>query len=119
MTCVWDGIISSLGLKFSPQEFAIYIKKNNMKTPNITWNGEKLTEKQLDENYERIEEIKVLKIKNGYYCSSFDPLIFLICELFKTSVIHNYDGYKIYYTNINHPKKTLLFFSDEGHFWSK
>lgn len=119
MTCVWDGIIQALKIKTTPQEFAYLIKKNNKKTPNITWNNETLTEKQLEENYERIKEIDISKIRHGYYCSCFEPLIFLVCELFNVSAIHNYDGNKIYYTNKNNPRKILLFYSDSGHFWSK
>ena len=115
MTCVWDGIIKKLDLKTTPHKFSSCVIMKNKITDNVVVNGEELTEKQKKENYERIR--KIGNIKNGYLMSSFDPLLVLICELYETNLVHNFNGHKIIYTNKKNPsKKPLYFYSDNEHF---
>ena len=115
MTCVWDGLIKGLGLKTTPQKFSSSIIMRNKITENVVVNGEKLSENQKKENFERIS--KIGSIKNGYLMSSFDPLLMLICELYEKNLVHNFNGHEIIYTNIKIPKKKpLYFYSDNEHF---
>lgn len=133
MSCVWYGLIKKLKLKYKPLTLYNFIKINNRKTLNVMCNGTFPTETQLIENYERIEKLNQNEVQNGYNCSTFDPLIFLISELYKVNIIHNYNGVIIRYEyiendNINKEKvkikrkkdgkiKTIKCYSDEGHFW--
>ena len=108
MTCVWDGLIKGLGLKTTPQKFSSSIIMRNKITENVVVNGEKLSENQKKENFERIS--KIGSIKNGYLMSSFDPLLMLICELYEKNLVHNFNGHEIIYTNIKIPKKSHCIF---------
>ena len=126
MTCVPNSLISKLkneeygilGLskRPNPKQFMEKMKEYNRKTPNVTWQDEKLTEKQEEENMERINEIDLNKIGKGYLCSSFDPLLFLYCELFEVSIDCNFVGNLIKYKNIKCSKRTISFKCSNSHF---
>ena len=125
MTCFWDGILHNLTKEDFRKTFDVkkpsnvnlvkMLQENNRKTKNILWNGEKLTQQQLEENYQHIKDFNVKSISAGYLCSTCDPFLLLICELFKVNINHNYCGYKMKY-RINNSIKTLNFKSDRGHF---
>ena len=85
------------------------------KTKDIKWNGETLTDKQLEENFEHIRDFNVNSIGGGYLCSTCDPFLFLVCQLFQVDINHNYRGYMMRY-RITNPIKTLNFESNSGHF---
>jgi len=115
MTCVWDAIIKKLNLKTTPEGLLQKIKNKNIKTIDILWNGQELSDQTMEENIERIKSIK--KIKDGYDCSACDPLLLLIAQLYNRTIIHKYRGVTIKYTNKNNPKKILEFTSNTEHFW--
>lgn len=97
MSCVWKGLIKKLNLEYKPLTLYNVIKQNNTKTYNVYHNGLKPSEQQLDENYERIERLSQDEVLNGYFCSSFDPLLFLVCELYQVSMVHKYNTTTINY----------------------
>src|ERR1700676_2895994 len=99
MSCVWDGLLEALKLTLTPRNFLFELKKSNIKTIHMEWNSSKLTDQQLDENYHRIKSLSYKDISDGYNCSSFEPLLFLIAEIYGVSIEHNYLGNKIEYTN--------------------
>lgn len=115
MTCVWDGLIKALKLEITPEIFLAKLQKNNTITTNIMWNEQFLREQELKENYDQIKELAVSI--NGYECSSCDALLLLVCQLYNCSIVHDYCGFKITYTNINNPKCILRFRSSSSHFW--
>lgn len=117
MTCVWDGLIKKLKIKnMDAYQFSSYVVKNNKYTLNILWNDTELTENQREENFQRIKKIK--KIKNGYDCSSCDPLLLLICELYEVNMLHNFNGTQITYTNVKCQRKNPIHVtSNSKHFW--
>ena len=142
MSCVWKGLIKKLNLQYKPLTLYNVIKKNNIRTHNVLHNGTKPSPQQLDENFERIERLTQKEVLDGYLCSSFDPLLFLICELYKVNIKHKYCNTVINYEynelqienykeetegktkrkNKHKIKKNILIkkitcFSDEGHFW--
>lgn len=103
-----------------PIQFVKLLKNNVVKTHNVLWNGQKLTQLELDENLTAIKEFQENSINRGYYCSCCDPFLLLICQLFKVNIIHNYNKTQIKYTYIGNSNKnipTLKFSSDRGHFW--
>ena len=131
MTCFWKSLLVALPYnkikdtlnineKPIPMKFVKLLKDNATKTPNILWNGKKLTQLELDENLTAIKEFQENSIHRGYHCSCCDPFLLLICQLFKVNIIHNYNKTQIKYTyigNSNESIPTLKFSSDRGHFW--
>jgi hypothetical protein len=120
MTCFWVGILSSLSLETTDQyitTFIKYLKTNNNKTSNIIWNDQTLTTKELDENFQAISNLDENNIHNGYLCSTFEPVLFLVSDLFNTSIYHNYNGNKILYMNPEYKNIIKSYQSDQGHFW--
>ena len=126
MTCFWDGILANLkeedfqrSLRVSKPNnrnlVDLLMKNNTLDTRNIIWNGKNITEQETKENYEHIKNFNINSIGNGYLCSSCDPFLILICELFKVNINHKYLGNMIKY-QVNNPVKTLNFSSNRGHF---
>ncbi len=127
MTCFWDGILRSLDDN-DFQEFTIkkpsniiqlvnFLKKYNTYTLNVDWNGESLNEIQLHENFISIDEFDLNTINDGYFCSCFDPFLFLISELFMLKIKHSYNATPIIYSHKLY-KKTVNYNSNSYHFTS-
>ncbi len=124
MTCFWKGTMDGLCKKrvtrITPEKFITFLKKYNYKTYDVLWNGRKLSEQELKENQLRVHELKLNSIWNGYDCSSCDPFLLLISQVFKVHIEHDFNGTKIRYTNIRVPynHSPLKFRSNRGHFWN-
>jgi hypothetical protein len=125
MTCFWDGILRSLDdndFKDFEMEKPIniihlvdFLKKYNTYTLNVEWNNEVLTDLQIHENFIAIDEFDLDTINDGYYCSCFDPFLFLISELFKLRIKHSYNATPIIYCHKSY-KKTVNYNSNSCHF---
>jgi hypothetical protein len=109
-------------MKGLPKEFFVgdiptfvnYLKSNNTHTNNVKIQGKNLTEKEIQENFEHIRNYSESEIYKGYYCSTSDPFIILICELFKVNVEHQYCSVIINYT-VDDPKMLLKISSCRSH----
>lgn len=99
----------------TPQIFVDDIKKRNKKIHGILWNNHHVTHKQRKENYERI--CNIVNINDGYDCSSFEPLLFLIAKLYNVSIIHYLCNNKIEYINKCYKTTIITFHSNKSHFW--
>ena len=128
MTCFWQGLIRGISAaefettmaarsKPTVAQFIKFLKDNNKYTLCCTWNGDILTAKQLYENYDAVETYNPQTAPSGYLCSTFDPFLFLVVDLFKINIDHNYNGTLIRYRRI-HNRRTMRAFSDTGHFWT-
>lgn len=128
MTCFWDAILQSLTLqelkdtlkckhKPNPKTFSELLRRNVVKTHNVMWNNEKLSDRELSENFEHIQSFDPNTVKRGYDCSSCDPFLLLICQLFKINIRHKFLKATINYTYIPEARKTLQFGSNRGHFY--
>lgn len=125
MTCFWDGILHNLKEddfqkvfqmnKPNNKDFVKLLKNNNKKTKNTKWNGEKLSEKQLEENFIHIKDFNENSINNGYLCSICDPFLILVSEIFILNINHNFCGNIMKYTT-NQASRTLIFKSNKSHF---
>jgi hypothetical protein len=124
MTCFWNGILKKLTPQdFSPyhikkpnhHNFVLFLQKHNMKTNLIKWNDTRLTDQQMNEHFTHIKDFQVKSIYKGYFCSTFEPFLFLICQLFKVSIDHCYCGNVMKY---RHPNgiRLLKFKSNKHHF---
>jgi len=130
MSCFWDTLIKTinsedkntyfntiLNVPLNPHNFVIILKEINKLTENILWNNEELTEKQKIENKAAIDEYDVNTINNGYYCSTFEPFLFLLVEYLKIEVEHKYNGNMIFYKNKIETRYKIVINSDSGHCW--
>ena len=131
MSCFWDSILNKVRIedfqkifnhsgKPNPETFAKMLIKENVKTENVLWNSQILKEQQLQENYEHIQEFNVSNVNQGYDCSTCDPFLLIICELFEISIQHVYLGKTIEYThkkNVFNNNYTIKLQSDKGHMW--
>ena len=98
MTCFWVGVLKSLNKnvfnyklrKPEPMEIINVLKKNNRKTPNVICNGEKFLNKTMEENMEWITSLDVNTVRDGHDCSTFNPFLALICQLYKVHIDHEY-----------------------------
>lgn len=130
MSCFWDSLIKTinsedkntyfntiLNVPLNPHNFVIILKEINKRTENVLWNNEELTEKQKIENKEAVDEYDVNTVNNGYYCSTFEPFLFLLVEYLKIEIDHNYNGNMIFYRNKIETRYKIVINSDSGHCW--
>ena len=116
MTCFWDALRSKLNISTDNKTFIIHLKNNNKKDIDVMWNDTSLSDKQRDENFEHIQNFNENAISDGYDCSTCDPFLLLICELYNISICHTYLGNALKYYKNNSPG-VIHFASDRGHFW--
>ena len=125
MTCYWDGLLRSLDQEdltllnskknINNINFILLLKKNNKLCENVKWQNNFLSKKLLEENYEMIKDFNENNINQGYDCSSCDPFMILLCELFKININYDYNGNNIQYM-IDNSRKTIKYSSNQSHF---
>lgn len=122
MTCFWNAILRNLrsnndeifsGVK-TPTQLVNTFKEKNKQTPNVFWQGKKLSKDELKENYTWIKDYDVRKIRNGHLTSACDPFFCLLASLLNINIKHNYAGHHIMYT-VPNSKKTWNFTSSRSH----
>ena len=133
MSWFWQGIQRSLitkdfepytqsntNIQFVPKllKLVLFLKKHNCITKNITCNGKICSDKMLEENKNAVKEYDKNQINQGYYCSTADPFLFLVCFLFKVNIHHNYNGHVILYEHPNYTR-TIYYKSNTSHFTYK
>lgn len=130
MSCFWDGNLKALKKKtnylqkhnikspnnFRAKQFAKYLQDNSVKTCDVLCNEQKLTREQIKENMEWIKSYNVQNVKQGYDCSTCDPFLLLISQLFRVNIEHDYDGTLIKYQNVNNDAETIYVSSNKKHF---
>ena len=125
MTCVWKGILDclkkkdfnkfKLDRKPKELEFVKLLKFKNRLCNSIICQETPLSKQFLDECFEAVKCFNEHSIYSGYYCSTCDPFIILVSELFNINIIHLYCGNIIHYKNKN-AMGTIRVKSDRGHF---
>ena len=125
MTCFWDGLLRNLNQEdlnllnsnknIKIKDFILLLKKNNKICENVKWQEENLSQQLLKENYEMIKIFNENNINQGYDCSSCEPFMILISELFKINIHHNFNGTIIKYIHTE-PRKTVNYKSNQSHF---
>ena len=125
MTCFWDGLLRNLNQEdfnllnskknINNKDFILLLKKNNKLCENVKWQNNFLSKKLLEENYEMIKDFNENNINQGYDCSSCDPFMILLCELFKININYDYNGNNIQYM-IDNSRKTINYSSNQSHF---
>jgi hypothetical protein len=137
MTCFWNGLISRLTIeeinktlkcnlydKPDPKLLVTLLKHNAIHTTNVECvesdnTTVTLSKKALDENLEWILSYDTNKIYDGHDCSTSDPFLLLVSQLFTVDIYHTYNSkYFIKYLNKNNIcGKILSISSDRGHLW--
>ena len=127
MTCFWDGIMQSLddneksllGLDNKNSIYSLIdsLKQKNRETNNVLWQNSKFRKSQIIENMEHIRLYDKNTASNGYWCSSCDPFLILICEILEKEIIHDYLGNRVIYKNTKNSKGEINYKSNKGHFW--
>ena len=118
MSCFWNAIIREtkqyqVDKPRNANQLIAFLKQNNTKCIGVTWNSETLTDKFLDECFVSIQDMPD-KAGNGYLCSSCEPVMILICYLFKLNINHSYCNNLMKY-QINDSIATISFKSNKGH----
>lgn len=122
MSCFWNGLCAKISAlkKFTPKVVRDELKKVNTRTASITWNGEPLSKKTQQENFDWIAG-DTHPWNNGHDTSSCDPYLALICEIFVVNIElqfaqgHQFGNGKCVF---QHPKatKTVVFRTSSTHF---
>jgi hypothetical protein len=121
MSCFWDGLIKVLKNKnlikknITPNQLLGIIKTHNKRFNNILVNNEKISRKQKEEHILRVNLIK--QTNNGYLCSAFDPVLILVCGIYRININHHYNGSLIKY-EIKNNRDTITVHSSSTHFWA-
>lgn len=132
MTCFWQGIYTSLSdddFKFigeikpnNLQDMILIFKRNFdlFDTDYIFYRGyegkvEALQKQFMGECKKSILDYDMNNMHFGYYCSTCDPFLILVCMLFKVEIKHKYMGVGIKYIPRT-IRKTVSFYSDSAHF---
>jgi hypothetical protein len=121
MSCVWNSLCAKVPAlkKFSPKTVRDELKKVNTRTTSITWNGDPLSKKEQQENFDWIAG-DTHSWNNGHDTSSCDPYFALVCELFVVNIDLKFaQGYKFGNAEcfFRHPKatSTIVFVTSKTH----
>lgn len=128
MTCFWVGILHSLSLSEyqlakseyipinNPLKLVTLLKTNNQLTNSIKINDRSLSDQELTENHNAINEYNISNICDGYFCSTSDPFLCLVSQIFEINITHKFNDCDIRYTN-DKSKKIVYYQSNNDHFW--
>jgi len=109
MTCFWDGLMAALGKRRitatlgakatrKPTRFVEALKRHNRPACHVLHDNQRPSQQFLAECQRAVRELDVSRIGAGYWCSSSDPFLWLVCELFGVNVVHHYRGHQVTYT---------------------
>jgi len=125
MSCFWDTLINKINkndihnvLKIdniNPTNFAKELIKKNKLVNTILVNNKETTKNQQKENYEHIKDYDISTINDGYNCSTFDPFLILISDLFSITINNNYDNNLIIYKPIAHSRYIIELKNNKSH----
>ena len=91
MSCFWDALAHGLppaaGLS-SPAIILDALQTSNCLTTDMTVNDESLGSQAMQENFDSIKELQHDQLYNGYWCSTSDPVLCLLCQLYRVNIKH-------------------------------
>ena len=129
MSCFWNSLLNTIktedknkyfntfDMNLTPHNLAVILKEINKKTENVLWNNEELTEQQMKENKEAIDNYNKNTVNDGYYCSTFEPILFLLAEYLNITIIHDYNKNIIKYSHKKNNRYTIHIYSNNNHCW--
>ena len=127
MTCFWDGILRSLepndrvllelGEKADYHDLIERLKRKNVLTDGLRWQGVPLSQKQLEENRSHVSEFVAGSAPQGYLCSTFDPFL-LLSHLLRKKIAFSYCNHLIEIEPTGESNGTLRYSCNASHFWA-
>jgi hypothetical protein len=95
MSCFWQGLCSKVPeLRNMPVDKVCFnLKSVNAKTRGLVWNNVALTEQQLQENFDWIDQYDSTQFDQGHDTSVCDPFLALVSFSFNVNIVHNYNGH--------------------------
>ena len=127
MSCFWDTLLNRIKKEDiqtilslhnpAPKDFVTALKNKTISTENVLYGGIELSKQMKEENIEHIKEYDSNTITNGYLCSTCDPFLLLITELFQIEINHHYNKTLINYQHKINNKYTIKIQSNKGHMW--
>ena len=127
MSCFWDTLLNRINKEDiqtilslhnpTPKDFANALKQTNSKTDNVLWNMKELSSQEKNDNIDHVKEYDSNTITNGYLCSTCDPFLLLITELFQIEILHHYNNTIINYKHQLENKYTITIHNNKGHMW--
>ena len=122
MSCFWDSLFKKINKNdlqkhkiHNNNDLVTFLKDKNCKTDTVLWKNETLSEKQKEENKEHVQSYQTNTISKGYLCSTCDPFLLLLCELFEITIQNNYNGTQIIYSHQTTNKYTIHLTNNSGH----
>ena len=82
-------MIFHISSKPSIPDFIKILKNKNIKTNNLNVKI-KINRKTIEENLTHINDFPINTINGGYFCSTCEPFLLLISEIFSINIIHNF-----------------------------
>ena len=126
MTCFWKGLLSCLDEQDfallqtrkprTEADFAYLLQHCNRAAKSVQWQNTVCPQQFRHECVEAVRNLKVSQIGGGYWCSTCDPFLLLVSELFQINIHHQYCGHLILYTNTKTARKTIYVKSNNSHF---
>lgn len=129
MSCFWNAILNRIqeedkkkyfytfNICLNPHNLVVILKEINKTTNNVLWNNQELTIKQLNENKEAIYNYNKNTTNDGYYCSTFEPILFLLVEYLNITIHHEYNKNLIIYSHKTNNRYTIKIYSNLSHCW--
>ena len=118
MTCFWQGLIKALSVNTTPALLIKHLQDNNQVVKDVLWQTKELSYNERYQHYVAVKNYDASTKNNGYLCSSCDSFLLLVAELFRITIVHDFNNTKIAYEHKN-PVKKVQVSSDTGHFWFK
>ena len=134
MSCVWDGIRDAIrndytscedlhlrrvfSHKLRSDHLPNFFVLNNQICDKVTVNDEEITEQFKMECKKTIETLANYPIYTGYLCSTCDPLLLLVCQIFRVHIRHtHFNGVTTIYRHKEKERCVYNFESNRTHFW--
>lgn len=98
MTCFWDSVIAGLTQAVpmfsfpTPRALVARLKDLNTLPVDVTIDGVGLDDMEQRENVEAITCLDPESLSEGYLCSTADPVLVLVCQVFRINVTHDLAG---------------------------
>ena len=122
MTCFWDGLMKGLGPIMGQRRAReqliqdcrkvrsfgdVRVLENNRLIP--------ISKRMTQEFIDHMAELKINQIQNGYWCSTCDPFLAAVSQIYRIDIVHKYLGTTLLYNNVK-AKKRMIVSSNRGHF---
>lgn len=126
MTCFWKGLLDCLNeddfallqceRPRSEKTFVKCLKHCNRKAVHVKWQDITCSDQFLSECAEAVQNLNENNIHQGYWCSTCDPFLLLVSELFQLNIEHMYCGHRVLYQYNTGARRTIRVRSNTGHF---